>query len=278
MDTRTRTGLKIAPLLIAGLFILFQFLGAEKFTNPETGRTERVALSPQQEEALGLQAYQEVLSSSDVIQTGREAEVVRRVAERIAGATGNAAKDFNWQVSLVNSPQINAFCLPGGKIVVYTGILPVAKTEAGLATVIGHEVAHATARHGAQRVFQNSLVQTALAGAAMSLSDMDYQKRQTIMGLLGAGAQYGLVLPFGRDHESEADQMGLLYMARAGYDPGESVGFWERMSQAGGDQPPEFLSTHPSHGTRIENLRAFLPRAAEEFEKSKGARVVSLDR
>src|SRR5687768_4866768 len=145
MDTRTRTTLKILPLVIAGVIILFQFMGAERFTNPETGRTERVALSPQQEETLGLQAYQEVLSTSDVIGSGREAETVRRVAERIANVTGNAARDFNWQVSLVNSPQINAFCLPGGKIVVYTGILKVAETEAGLATVISHEVAHATA-------------------------------------------------------------------------------------------------------------------------------------
>ena len=270
-----RTTLKIAPLLIAGLVILFQFMSAQKFTNPETGRTERVALSPQQEEALGLQAYQEVLSSSQVIENGREAEVVHRVAQRIAHATGEAARDFNWQVSLVNSPQVNAFCLPGGKIVVYTGILPVAQTEAGLATVLGHEVAHATARHGAQRVFQNTLMQTALIGAAYSMSDMDYQKRQTIMGLLGAGAQYGIILPFGREHETEADEMGLLYMARAGYDPRESIAFWERMSQAGGAQPPEFLSTHPSHGTRIADLKSFMPRASAEYDKAKGSAALT---
>ena len=275
MEASRRTSLKIAPLLIAGIVILFQFFKAEKFTNPETGRTERVALSHQQEEALGLQAYQEVLSSSQVISSGREAEIVHRVAERIAAATGSAAKDFNWQVSLVNSPQVNAFCLPGGKIVVYTGILGPAQTDAGLATVIGHEVAHAVARHGAQRVFQNSLMQTALVGAAYSLSDMDNQKRQAIMGLLGAGAQYGVILPFGREHETEADQMGLRYMARAGYDPRESIGFWERMSQTGGAQPPEFMSTHPSHGSRIENLKAFLPQAIEEYEKAKPRQVAS---
>jgi metalloendopeptidase OMA1, mitochondrial len=122
-------------------------------------------------------------------------------------------------------------------------------------------------------VFQNSLMQTALIGAAYSLSDMDLQKRQTIMALLGAGAQYGVVLPFGREHESEADQMGLLYMARAGYDPRESIAFWERMSQAGGSQPPEFMSTHPSHGSRIENLKAFMPRAVEEYEKAKASKI-----
>lgn len=272
MFAKGRTGLKLAPLLIAGVFILYQFLSAERFKNPETGRVQRVAMSSEQEETLGLQAFQEVLSSSDVVESGPAAEAVRRVASRIAAQTGAAASSFNWQVSVVNSDQINAFCLPGGKIVVYTGILPVAETEAGLATVVGHEVAHAVARHGAQRVFQNQLVQTALIGASFSLTDMDYGQRQTIMGLLGAGATYGVLLPFGRDHEVEADQMGLLYMARAGYDPREAVPFWERMGKAAGNgQPPEFMSTHPSHGTRIQNLEAFMPRAIEEYEKARNS-------
>ena len=272
MTSRGRTGLKLAPLIIAGVVILFQFLSAERFTNPETGRVQRVSMSTDQEETLGLQAFQEVLASSDVVESGPAAETVRRVSSRIAAQTGSAASSFNWQVSVVKSDQINAFCLPGGKIVVYTGILPVAETEAGLATVIGHEVAHAVARHGAQRVFQNSLVQTALIGASFSLSDMDMRQRQTIMGLLGAGATYGVMLPFGRDHEVEADQMGLLYMARAGYDPREAIPFWERMGQAAGNgQPPEFMSTHPSHGTRIQNLQAYMSRAIEEYEKSRGS-------
>ncbi len=275
MNARSRTGLKLAPLIIAGVFILFQFLSAERFKIPETGRVQRVAFSSQQEQVLGLQAFQQVLAQSDVVDSGPAAETVRRVSSRIATQTGNAASDFDWQVSVVNSEQVNAFCLPGGKIVVYTGILPVAETEAGLATVIGHEVAHAVARHGAQRVFQSQLVQTALAGASFSLSDMDHGQRQTIMGLLGAGAQYGVLLPFGRDHESEADQMGLLYMARAGYDPRESIGFWERMGKAAGtrQQPPEFMSTHPSHGTRIRDLQAFMPRAIEEYEKAAGRKA-----
>jgi metalloendopeptidase OMA1, mitochondrial len=274
MDARRRTGLKLAPLVIAGVFILFQFLTAERFTNPETGRVQRVALSSAQEETLGVQAFQEVLATSDVVESGPAADAVRRVSSRIAAQTGKAAEDFNWEVSVVNNEQVNAFCLPGGKIVVYTGILPVAESEEGLATVIGHEVAHAVARHGAQRVFQNQLVQTALAGASFSLSDMDYGQRQTIMGLLGAGAQYGVLLPFGRDHESEADQMGLLYMARAGYDPRESTAFWERMGQAAGSgQPPEFMSTHPSHGTRIRDLQEFMPRAIEEYEKAVNHRT-----
>lgn len=273
MNARGRTSLKLAPLLIAGLFILFQFFSAERFTNPETGKTQRVAMSTDQEEALGMQAFQEVLSTSDVVESGPAADMVRSVSAKIAAQTGKAAADFNWHVSVVNSEQVNAFCLPGGKIVVYTGILPVAESEAGLATVIGHEVAHAVARHGAQRVFQNQLVQTAMVGASFSLSEMDYKQRQSIMGLLGAGAQYGVLLPFGRDHEVEADQMGLLYMARAGYDPRESIGFWERMGRAaGGGQPPEFMSTHPSHGTRIQNLQEFMPQAIAEYEKSVSGR------
>jgi metalloendopeptidase OMA1, mitochondrial len=271
MEARGRTGLKLAPIILAGLFILFQFLSAERFTNPETGKVERVAMSTQQEDTLGLQAFQEVLASSDVVESGPAFEAVRRVAARIAAQTGGTASSFNWQVSVVKSEQINAFCLPGGKIVVYTGIIPVAENEAGLATVIGHEVAHAVARHGAQRVFQNQLVQTALVGASFSLGDMDYRQRQTIMGLLGAGAQFGVLLPFGRDHEVEADQMGLLYMARAGYDPREAIPFWERMGRAAGHgQPPEFMSTHPSHGTRIQNLQAFMERALNEYQRGPG--------
>jgi predicted Zn-dependent protease len=265
-----KRGIKIVPLVIAGLIILFQFFKADKFTNPETGKTERVGLSSEQEQVLGLQSYQEVLASSEVVQSGPEVRQVEEVARKIAAQTGAAAADFNWQVSVVNSPQVNAFCLPGGKMVVYTGILPIAQNEAGLATVLGHEVAHATSRHGAQRILQNQIVQTAMIGASFSMNDMDPRQRQTVMGLLGAGAQFGVLLPFGREHEVEADQIGLLYMARAGYDPREAIAFWERMSESGGSQPPEFMSTHPSHGTRIQRLKDFMPRAMEEYEKTAG--------
>lgn len=259
---------KIAPLVIAAIVILYQFVSAPKFKNPETGRVERVGLSPDQEQALGLQSFRQVLSESDVVSSGPEVDLVKKVTSKIAAQTGDAGRNFDWQVSVVRSQQVNAFCLPGGKVVVYTGILPVAQSEAGLATVLGHEIAHAIARHGAQRLFQSSIMQTAMMGAAYSMSDMDPQKRQTVMGLLGAGTQYGVLLPFSRSHESEADQMGLLYMARAGYDPREAISFWERMSQTAHSGAPEFMSTHPSNGTRIERLKAQLPRALEEYEKS----------
>jgi predicted Zn-dependent protease len=257
----------IVPLLIAGLVILFQFINSERYTNPETGKKARVALSREAETTLGLESYREVLANSDTIQSGPEVDRVVRVTRRLTAELGPAAPDFDWQVSVIRSPQANAFCLPGGKIAVYTGILPITETDAGLAAVLGHEIAHATARHGSQRLFQQSILQTALAGASFSLGEFDPQQRQMIMAALGAGAQFGVLLPFSRDHEIEADEIGLLYMARAGYDPAESITFWERMSRAGSAQPPEFASTHPSHGTRIERLRAFMPRALEEYQK-----------
>jgi predicted Zn-dependent protease len=263
-----RLRLGLIPLILAGLFILFQYFSAEKVTNPVTGKSARVALSSEQEETLGLQSFREVLSQSEVVPTGPERDLVVKIAERLARATGDDARDFKWEVSVVRNQQANAFCLPGGKIVVFTGILPYAKTEAGLATVMGHEMAHAIARHGSQRLLRSSMAQTAMMGASLSMGDMDPQQRQAVMAALGAGAQYGVLLPFSREHEAEADEMGLIYMARAGYDPRESISFWERMSESGGPSPPEFMSTHPSHGTRLEHLRASMPKATAEYERS----------
>jgi predicted Zn-dependent protease len=266
-----RRHIAIIPIVLAGVVMLFQYCSSEKVTNPITGRSARVALSSEQEEALGMASFREVLSQVDVVERGPERDLVVKVAERLARATGDDAKDFKWQVSVVKSPQANAFCLPGGKIVVYTGIIPYAKTEDGLAAVMGHEMAHAIARHGSQRLLRTTLAQTALAGASASLGDLDYRERQTIMAALGAGAQYGVLLPFSREHETEADKMGLIYMARAGYDPRAAISFWERMSEAGQRQPPEFASTHPSHERRIEDLKAFLPNAISEYTKAQQA-------
>ena len=263
-----RTHIKWIPILLAAIFFAYQYFSSEKFVNPETGRKSHVGLSVEQESALGLQGYREVLDQSQTINSGPEFEMVRRVATRLAKATGPAGSGFDWQESLIRDKQGNAFCLPGGKIVVYTGILPVAENEAGLATVLGHEMAHATSRHGAQRVLQQNLTQTALTGIAVSLSDMDYNNQRAVMGALGAGAQFGVLMPFGREHESEADHVGLIYMARAGYDPQESIRFWERMEQGGGAQPPEFLSSHPSHGHRIQQLQSWMPQALEEYRKA----------
>jgi metalloendopeptidase OMA1, mitochondrial len=259
------------PLLLAAVFAIYQYFGAEKFTNPETGRAARVALSSGQEQALGLQGYREVISQSDVVTRGAEHDMVVRVAQRLVNAVGGDAQGFDWQVSLVRGEQANAFCLPGGKIVVYTGILRYTENEAALAAVMGHEMAHAIARHGSQRMLRTNVAQTLLAGAQFSFTDMDPRQRQMVMAALGAGAQYGVILPFSREHENEADAMGLFYMARAGYDPQEAIAFWQRMDSSGGRQPMEFASTHPSHETRVEHLRELMPKALAEYQNRAGA-------
>jgi len=267
---RVRPHIKILPVVLAGLFILFQFLSSEKFTNPVTGEKHRVGMSPQQEAALGLQSYQQILSQEHAITSGKDVEIVTRVAQRLASAIGQDGEGFQWEVSVLQSQQVNAFCLPGGKICVYTGILPVAKTEAGLAAVMGHEMAHAIARHGSQRILQQQMTQTAMLGVQGSMSNMSYEQQRTLMGLLGAGAQYGVILPFSRKHESEADYMGTMYMARAGYDPREAVELWKRMGQDNqGQKPPEYASTHPSDSTRVRQLEEWMPTFEAEYQKAK---------
>ena len=266
-----RRHIKWLPLLLAALFLGYQYFSSEKFVNPETGRKSHVGMSQSQEAALGLQSYQQVLSQAQATTSGPEFEMVKRVASRLAGATGKAGADFQWQVSLIQDKTVNAFCLPGGKIVVYTGIIPVAANEAALATVLGHEMAHATSRHGSQRLFEQNLAQTAMSGVAASISDMDYDKQRAVMGALGVGAKFGVLMPFGRNQESEADHIGLIYMARAGYDPEESINFWKRMESSGGNQPPEFLSTHPSHGTRVQQLQSWMPDAMQIYNQSQHA-------
>ena len=260
-----RLAIRLIPIAIALVIVWFQFASSEKGTN-EAGREARYALSSADEETLGLQSYREVLAESDTVTSGAEYDLVRGVAARLAQAT---QKDFKWQVSVVRSPQVNAFCLPGGKIVVYTGILPIAENEEGLAVVMGHEMAHATLRHGSERLLKQKATSTFMTGVQFSVGDMSYEQQRAVMGAIGAGAKYGILLPFGRDHESEADQVGLHYMARAGYDPRAAIGFWERMGQAGGgQQPPEFMSTHPSHGTRIERIKELLPQAVAEYQRA----------
>src|SRR5438067_6715885 len=265
-----RRHIKWLPLLLAGLFFAYQYFSSEKFVNPETGRKSHVAMTTREEALLGLQSYQQVLAQSESIDSGPELEMMKRVASRLTRSTGKAGADIDWQVSLIRSSQVNAFCMPGGKVVVYTGILPVTQNESALATVLGHEMAHATSRHGSQRVLEQNLAQTALTGVAMSLSDMDYDKQRAVMGALGAGAQFGVLIPFSRKHESEADSIGLHYMARAGYDPRDSINFWRRMEESAQSQPPEFLSDHPSHGTRIQQLKQWMPEALKEYKARQG--------
>jgi predicted Zn-dependent protease len=171
---------------------------------------------------------------------------------------------FDWDVNVIESEQANAFCLPGGKIAVYTGIIPIAQNADALAAVMGHEIAHALLRHSAERMAQQKLVQIGSMATSVAVGDMEPSQQRAIMAAMGAGAQYGIVLPFSRDHESEADEVGLMLAAAACFDPKESIGLWQRMGQAsGGQAPPEFMSTHPSGATRIQHLQSLMPKALE---------------
>ncbi|MGA8654666.1 MAG: M48 family metallopeptidase [Chthoniobacterales bacterium] len=264
--------LRLLPILFAAIAFGWVYLTSETFTNPETGKKAHVGLSDTQEQQLGLQSFREVVSESNLVQSGPAYELVRKVAARLIRVVDTGSRQYQWQVAVVENPAANAFCLPGGKIVVYTGILPITQNEAGLATVMGHEIAHATSRHGAQRVFQQNAMQIAMMGVQGSMADMDYGARQQVLGLLGAGAQYGVLLPFSRKHELEADRIGLKYMARAGYDPREAIAFWERMKEASqGKKPPEIASTHPADETRIRQLQELMPAAFEEYRKATGS-------
>ena len=262
---------RLIPIALAILAMLYQFVISPRFTNPETGRTVRLGMSVSDELALGAQSFDQVVAQSRVVASGPAHEQVVRVSRRLAAAIGPADDDFTWEVAVVEDPQANAFCLPGGKICVYTGILPLTGDDTGLAVVLGHEMAHATSHHGAERVFKENMTQTAMLGISGSLGGMDYQQQRMVLGLLGAGAQYGVLLPFSRNHETEADQVGLRYMARAGYDPRAAVAFWSRMAESGGGkQPPEFMSTHPLHENRIRQIESWLPEIMQEYRPASG--------
>lgn len=231
------------------------------------GRKQIVALTPAEEAALGAQAFKQILARSDVVTGGPGVEVVQRLARQLAEAAERSEvlammrlkpQKYHWEVRLVRSRDINAFCLPGGKIVVYTGLFPVAATESSLAAVMGHEIAHALARHGAERMAQQRLLQIGQLAAAGSIMDMNPVQQRQILGALGAGAQFGILLPFSRSHESEADRMGLILMAAAGHDPKAAVRLWHRMKKATGNKVPEYASTHPSHERRIADLEGWL--------------------
>ena len=264
-----------SSVVVFSAIVLAALLGCE--TNPYTGRSQLLMTSVDQEMQMGAQAYGQVKNDPKMHQSQdpREVEPVRRVAARIIEAAKRSkyaemANQFQWEVTVIKDDKtMNAFALPGGKIAVYTGIFPVAKTEAGLAAVLGHEVTHALARHGAERMSQGQLTNAALQvlGTAAGTTGGNAMLGQAAMAALGAGAQVGVLLPFSRKHESEADYIGILLAADAGYDPRESVHLWERMEQmSGGKGPAEFLSTHPGHETRIEQLKKWMPEAMAIYQ------------
>ena len=261
-------------LVVAGLGLL-AIGGCE--TNPYTGRSQLLMTSVSEEAQMGAQAYEQVKSDPKMrpSQDPREIEPVKRVAARIVEAAkrskyAEVAQQFQWEVTIIKDDKTaNAFALPGGKMAVYTGIFPMAKTEAGLAAVMGHEVVHALARHGAERMSQGQLTNAGLqvVGAAAGAAGGGGMLGQAAMAALGVGAQVGVLLPFSRKHESEADYVGILLAADAGYDPREAIALWERMGQmSGGGAPSEFMSTHPSHETRIAQLKKWMPEAMAIYQ------------
>jgi predicted Zn-dependent protease len=234
-------------------------------TVPVTGRSQLLLVSEGEETKMGIDAYQGILKKSKVSSDPRLNEQVTRVGQRIAAAT--ARNDYQWEFKGLEDTQANAFCLPGGKVAVYTGILPITRDDAGLAAVLGHEVSHAIARHGGERMSQTLVVQTSLAATQTALAGNDPLVVQSVTALLGAGASVGLLLPWSRAQESEADHLGLIYMAKAGYNPIAARDLWIRMGEAsrGGSTPPAFLSTHPSAATRVTQIKAWMPEALEYY-------------
>lgn len=239
-----------------------------------TGRKQLNFYSIESEMAMGAEAYEAMLAEERVLTSGKDAAMVKRIGNRVAQAAVELypryATQFDWEFKLIDAPDmVNAWALPGGKCAVYTGLLPVTGDEDSLAVVMGHEVAHAILRHGGERMSHNAALGVAMAGATIALKDQTPEKRNTILGALGAGSTVGIMLPFSRDHESEADEVGLMMAAAAGYDPRKAIGLWERMG-AGGGAPPEWLSTHPSSQTRIKRLKEVMPQAMELYIAAGG--------
>lgn len=228
-------------------------------TAPFTRRSQLILVSPEEEMKLGAKAYQQVLKESRIDQHPQVVRPIETVGRRLAQVANHP--EYDWRFTVIDDPkQQNAFALPGGKVAVYTGLFPIAQTTTGLAVVLGHEIAHVIARHGAERISQGLVAQ--LGGSLLSAFLGGGPSANMILAAYGVGAKVGVLLPFGRTQESEADHIGLLLMAKAGYDPRAALAFWQRMERAAkGAKPPEFLSTHPSHETREQQIQAWLPEA-----------------
>jgi predicted Zn-dependent protease len=254
--------IRFAPLRLAAAALLVTVAACE--TVPLTGRSQFNVVDQATEQKLGDQAFTEIKAKSKISKDPNANAMVQRVGQRIAQASG--LKE-DWEFIVIDEPQVNAFALPGGKIAVYTGILPVAGDDTGLATVLGHEVGHVMAHHAAERISQSQVIDVGTTIGSILLGGATGTDPNTVAGLLGAGAAVGLTLPFGRAQEYEADRIGLTLMARAGYDPRQAVGFWQRMSQkSGGGGGPEFLSTHPAGENRIARIQELLPEALANYK------------
>ena len=259
-------------------FVLLLIASGSCSTVPLTGRRQ-LSLVPESEViSLSLTEYDKVIKSNKLSSDKNKIALVKHVGERIskaveaymAGAGLSQNLDgYKWEFNLVEDQTVNAWCMSGGKVVVYTGLLPLTLTESGLATVLGHEISHAVARHGSERMSDQMLIQFGSTALSTALEQKPAATKNIIMTAFGIGSQVGVLLPFSRENEYEADYMGLIFMAMAGYDPNEAIPFWERMSKQGGQKPPEFLSTHPVDANRISRLKEKMPDALAYYKKSK---------
>lgn len=262
---------------ITFLFVLsVMFVACSK--NSVTGRKQLKLLPESEIQSMAVSEYQQFLSSNKVVSTSgnRDAEMVRRVGQRITKAVtdyyaqkglSKELEGYNWEYNLVDSKEVNAWCMPGGKIVVYTGLLPISQNEAALAVVMGHEVSHAIFNHGNERMSQGLIQQLGGVALSVAVANKPAATQNLFMSAYGVGSQVGILLPFSRKDELEADHYGLFWAAMAGYNPQEAIALWQRMEKAGdGQKPPEFLSTHPSEGNRIEQLQKFMPEALTYYK------------
>jgi predicted Zn-dependent protease len=262
---------------ITGFFVVLATL-ISCSTNPVTGRKQFKLVSEQELQGMATQQYRQFLTENQVVtpSADRDAEMVRRVGRRVADAVtkyyrqnnlGNVLDGYNWEFNLVNDKAVNAWCMPGGKVVVYTGLLPVTQNEAALAVVMGHEISHAIFQHGNERMSQGLAQQLGGAALTVALANKPASTQNLFLNAYGIGSNVGFALPFSRKQELEADHYGLIWTAMSGYNPREAIALWQRMEKmSNGQKPPEFLSTHPSEGRRIEELQKFMPEALKYYK------------
>lgn len=265
----------IVPLFFMMAVMTANFLPSCS-TVPLSGRSQLNLIPKSEILAMSFSNYDEFMRNHKLSQNQQKVDMVKRVGNRIAGAVekymtdngmGNRLDGYKWEFHLVEEDVPNAWCMPGGKVAIYTGILPYTKDETGLAVVMGHEIAHAVARHGNERMSQALLIETGGLALSAALDEKPQRTKDLYMMAYGVGTTVGVQLPYSRSHENEADHLGLIFMAMADYNPREAVGFWQRMQQAGGAKPPEFLSTHPADQTRIENIQSHMPEALSYYRK-----------
>lgn len=269
-----KTTLKSKLFVLLGLLLMLCGCSEVEIT----GRQQFNIIPASTMHSMSFQSYSEFLSTHKLSTNTEQTAMVKRAGTRIQKAVEQYCEEYGvqekldgykWEFNLVEDPNINAWCMPGGKVVVYTGIMPIAQNETGLAVVMGHEIAHAFAKHGAERMTQQLFVQMGGVALSTALKEKPEQTKDLFLKSYGVGAQVGILLPYSRTHENEADHLGLIFMAMAGYNPQEAAAFWQRMAaQKKGSAPPEFLSTHPADETRIQNLKDLLPEAMEYYRKS----------